>query len=94
LVSPAFVTTQAVPLVQVGVIPEVAVDVPDWLKVLKAIVEADTEHVPVTVPEVAIVPEDVAAKVLFAEDKSNVEVISSIFFKLFFFINFKLVSNI
>jgi hypothetical protein len=92
-VFPAFVTVQEVPLVQVGVIPEVAVVVADWLKVEKAIVEADTAHVPVTVPEVAIVPEAVAAKVLFAEDKSNVEKISSIFFKLFFFINFKLVSN-
>ncbi len=52
-------------------------------KVPNAIVLAVTAHVPTAVPEAAIVPEAVAAKVLFAEDKSNAEQINNEFFKFF-----------
>ena len=55
-------------------------------KVPKAIVLAATEHVPTAVAEAAIVPEAVAAKVLFAEDKSNAEQINNEFFKFFIII--------
>ena len=74
-------------MVQVGVTLEVIVVTADWLKVLNAILPAVTEHVPVTVPEAVIVPEAVAgaAKVLFAVDKSNAELISNNFFNLFIF---------
>jgi hypothetical protein len=85
LVFPAFVTVQGVPAVQVGVTVEVAVVVPALPKVENAIAPAVMVHVPVTVPEAVIDPEAVAAKVLFAVDKSNAELISNNFFNLFIF---------
>ena len=78
-----FVTDQVVPLLQVVVTVEVAIVDPAVPKVLNAILEAVTLHVPVTVPEVVIVPVAVSAKVLFAVDKSNAELISNNFFILF-----------
>jgi hypothetical protein len=59
-----------------------------------AIVEADTLHVPVTLPEAVIDPEAVAAKVLFAVDKSNAELISNNFFNLFIFFYISCLRNI
>jgi hypothetical protein len=84
LVFAEFVIVHTVPLVQVGVIDEVIVVPPDaWSKVPNAIVAAATLHVPITVPEAVIVP--VTAKVLFAVDISNAELISNNFFNLFIF---------
>jgi len=82
---PAVVTVHEVPLLQVAVIVEVVVVVADWLKVPNPIAVADMEHVPVTVPELAIVALAVRAKVLLAVDKSNTELISNNFFILFIF---------
>jgi hypothetical protein len=76
-------------LVQVGVTLEVITVVPDWLNVLNVIAPAVTLHVPTTVPEAVIVVEAVeamAAKLLFAVDKSNAELISNNFFNLFIFL--------
>ena len=52
-------------------------------KVPKAIVLAAMVHVPTAFPVTDIDPEAVAAKVLFAEDKSNAEQINNEFFKFF-----------
>jgi hypothetical protein len=95
LTFPAFVTTQAVPLVQVAVTVEVAVSVPAVPKALNAILEAVTVHVPVTVPEAVIVPVvGATAKVLFAVDKSNAELINNNFFNLFIFFYISCLRNI
>jgi hypothetical protein len=81
-----FVTDQVVPLLQVVVTVEVATVDPAVPKVLNAILEAVTLHVPVTVPEAVIVPEAVPAKVLFAVEKSNTEQINNELFNLFLII--------
>jgi hypothetical protein len=94
LVSPAFVTVQVVPLVQVGVTVEAAVFVPAVPKVENAIAPAVTEHVPITLPEAVIVPEAVVAKVLLAVDKSNAELTSNNFFNLFIFFYISYLRNI
>jgi hypothetical protein len=81
-------------LVQVGVTLEVVVVTADWLKVLNAIEPAVTVHVPMTVPEAVIVPAATPAKVLFAVDKSNAELISNNFFNLFIFFYISCLMNI
>ena len=87
LLASAFVTVHVTPSLQVAVTVEVCVVLAAWFKVLNAILLADTVHVPTTLPEAVIVPEAVAgaAKVLFAVDKSNAELISNNFFNLFIF---------
>jgi hypothetical protein len=94
LVDPAFVTAHTVPLLQVAVTVEVVEVGAIWLKVPNAKGVADTVHVPVTVPEVVIVPVAVSAKVLFAVDKSNAELISNNFFILFIFFYICYLKNI
>jgi hypothetical protein len=95
LLASAFVTVHVTPSLQVAVTVEVCVVFAAWFKVLNAIGLADTVHVPTTLPEAVIDPLAVEeAKVLFAVNKSNAELISNNFFNLFIFFYISCLKNI